>query len=336
MELPKIILNKISKKIRNNLLGEIRLSEKNLHNFIETCYGLLLNRNPDKEGLDFYSNLIKTSGDDSLKIFIEKIIESEEFDERFISLWKKEALIKKSYWEWIKSNDENYLDTSKLNLAQVNSEFKRTDVINLILESRKEKTSYLEIGVRNLEDNFNLINANIKYSVDPGYEVLNNNADFKLKSDDFFNLLTRGEILSPEHKFDVIFIDGLHLAEQVDNDITNSLKFIKNDGFVVLHDCNPPTEWHAREIYEYHKSPAGGAWNGTVWKAFLKRRFDESLKCCCIDSDWGIGVISKKIEIGSPIKNKNPFFEYEKFSQNRENYLNLITFEKFKNLLSIS
>lgn len=95
MKFSKIIFKKFSKNLISNFLGGIKIPEKNLHIFIKTCYELLLNRKPDKEGLDFYSNLIKTSGDNSLKIFIEKIIDSEEFDERFIGLWNKKGLVKK-------------------------------------------------------------------------------------------------------------------------------------------------------------------------------------------------------------------------------------------------
>ena len=141
--------------------------------------------------------------------------------------------------------------------------------------------------------------------------------------------LSKGEILSKDCRFDVIFIDGLHLAEQVDRDIDNALNFLKDDGFVVLHDCNPPTEWHARETYSFYSSPADGAWNGTVWKAFLKRRFEKSLYSCCIDTDWGVGIISKNINIGSPTNQVNPFFEYKEFNKYRKEYLNLISFEDF-------
>ena len=65
------------------------------------------------------------------------------------------------------------------------------------------------------------------------------------------------EDLSRDVKFDLIFIDGLHLANQVQKDIENSLKFIKDEGFIVLHDCNPPSEYHQREDYSYVNSPAG-------------------------------------------------------------------------------
>jgi Methyltransferase domain len=118
--------------------------------------------------------------------------------------------------------------------------------------------------VRNPESNFNGIKATKKYSVDPGVEFKENPVDFGITSDEFFKKLSTNEILSNEIRFHVIFIDGLHLAAQVDRDIQNALDYITKDGFIVLHDCNPPTEWHARESFDYNSSPAEKKWNGTT------------------------------------------------------------------------
>lgn len=210
----------------------------------------------------------------------------------------------------------------------------RTEVINYLLSVGVSESTYLEIGVRNPEHNFNHINASVKYSVDPGVEFESNPVDFKMTSDDFFEKLRNSEILSADIKFDVIFIDGLHLAEQVDRDIENALHFIKNDGFIVLHDCNPPTEWTARENYEFFHTPALGIWNGTTWKAFLKRRFDPSIQSCCIDTDWGVGILSKSQRLGNSIEKVNPYFEYGVLDQHRNAHLNLIDFNTLKGILS--
>lgn len=209
---------------------------------------------------------------------------------------------------------------------------KRFDIINFLLNTFKTDTIYLEIGVRYPEHNFNKINARKKYSVDPGLENKTNPVDFKLTSDDFFNKLNNDEILSRDIKFDVIFIDGLHLAEQVEKDIENALKFIKDDGYIVLHDCNPPTFFHASELYKYRLSPALGHWNGTTWKAFYKSRLRADLYSCCIDTDWGIGVISKTKKIGQNTIVENPFFEYSVLDCKRQDSLGLLSFEDFKNL----
>ena len=207
----------------------------------------------------------------------------------------------------------------------------RTEIINFLLSLRVGETFYLEIGVRDPADNFNHIFATHKYGVDPGIEFPANPVEFRMTSDEFFGQLPT---TMPHTRFDVVFIDGLHLAEQVDRDITNALNFIKPDGFILLHDCNPPSYWHAREIFDYPNSPAHLEWNGTTWKAFLKWRFNPKVKSCCIDSDWGIGVISKTHFIGESIEPSNLFYEYQDFDQHRSKYLNLVSFETFQSLLS--
>ena len=231
-------------------------------------------------------------------------------------------------------NDKYYLDAQRMIRRENSKSPSRTEVINFLLSLKHENTHYLEIGVCNPKNNYDHIKADIKYSVDPGIEFKENPVDFALTSDDFFQKLSANKILSNDVKFDVIFIDGLHLAEQVDKDICNALKHINNNGFIVLHDCNPPTEWHARESYEFHNTPANGGWNGTTWKAFFKWRSNPSINSCCIDSDWGIGILSKGCKIGKNIESiNNPFFEFKLLEINRKDYLNLIDFDSFKKML---
>jgi hypothetical protein len=230
-------------------------------------------------------------------------------------------------------NDPVLWQVVEKSLNEIHKSTLRTEVLNFLLSQLKRETTYLEIGVCDPSNNYNYINADIKYSVDPGYDFIKNPVDFKMNSDEFFSKLDKNEILTDNIKFDVIFIDGLHLAEQVDRDIINSLKYIKDDGFIVLHDCNPPTEWHAREDNDYFNTPAGAYWNGSTWKAFVKWRFSNSVKTCCIDSDFGIGVLSKKHSIGNCINPSNLFFEFNVFDKYRIEYLNLMNYSNFKNMI---
>ncbi|RYG19621.1 MAG: class I SAM-dependent methyltransferase [Chitinophagaceae bacterium] len=231
-------------------------------------------------------------------------------------------------------NDPFHIEAQEKTKAERSKEPKRTDIINYLLSLFNRQTTYLEIGVRNPDFNYTHIKADNKYSVDPGVEFKENPVDFKVTSDEFFASLDMGKILSKNIKFDVIFVDGLHLAEQVDRDILNSLRYIKEDGFIVLHDCNPPTEWHAREEFYYTLSPSHGFWNGTTWKAFAKYRSDASLYSCCIDTDWGVGILSKKHQLGNSTSLKNPFYEYKVMAEKREEFLNLIDFGQLKKKLS--
>ncbi|TFV97231.1 class I SAM-dependent methyltransferase [Algoriphagus kandeliae] len=242
------------------------------------------------------------------------------------------------YFEYLKlgrriSRDFFFQDAQVKSSNELNKVGKRTDVINILLSLFKRETAYLEIGVRDPKSNFLKINSRRKFCVDPGFEMKVNEADFKFTSDEFFLKFRNGEFNNIPNKFDVIFIDGLHTAEQVNRDIINSLDFLAEDGFIVLHDCNPPTEWHSREKYSFKLSPAGDFWNGTTWKAFLKWRQKTEMFSCCVDIDWGVGVLSKRLNIGEANKNNNEFFEFENFNKNRSESLNLISLEKFEAIL---
>ena len=200
----------------------------------------------------------------------------------------------------------------------------RTDILNYLIEKYKYNT-YLEIGVRNPQSgNFNNIKIKNKIGVDPNPIIKQDNI-FVGTSDFFF--------IKNNKTFDLIFIDGLHLENQVDKDIANSLTCLNEGGMILLHDCNPPTEMHQRENYCVDgKYPA---WNGTVWKSFAKLRMTRpDLSMYVIDTDWGVGVIKK----GSQelfISNDTNIDElkYDLLENNRKNLLNLISFDKFKKIL---
>jgi len=216
------------------------------------------------------------------------------------------------------------------------SEILKTDrisIINNIIEKNNFK-NYLEIGVRDTSDCFDLINCESKDSVDPGFEREINNVKYKLTSDEFFKQLDLGNLdKDSKYKWDIIFIDGLHLSYQVDLDIKNSLNHLSENGIIVVHDCNPPTLSHAREDYSNYNTTAKGFWNGTVWKTFFKMRCTENnLDMCVIDCDWGVGLIKRGSQILCDIH--NPYFEYSIFDKHRVKSLNLIQVNKYQDWLS--
>lgn len=225
------------------------------------------------------------------------------------------------------------IQVEKINHIEKAKRPSRTEIINYLLDQMSGDKCYLEIGVRDPADNFNHINAKKKYCVDPGVVFQDKPVDFPVTSDEFFDKLSKNEFLSNDIRFDVIFIDGLHISDQVDRDIENALKYIKENGFIVLHDCNPVTEWHAREERECYFTPAQRSGNGTTWKAYFKWRCNSSVNSCCIDSDWGVGILSKKYQIGKSIVPTNPFYEFAVLDTNRKEHLNLIDFETFKQIL---
>jgi hypothetical protein len=132
-----------------------------------------------------------------------------------------------------------------------------------------------------------------------------------------------------DYKYDVIFIDGLHHTDQVDKDIENSLKFLEDDGVIILHDCNPISEMRQRVPADFDIWEHG--WNGDVWKSVVKFRKNNShlkYKIFVIDEDEGLGVI--KNGRGKELKLEIPNnLNYEFLENNRKELLNILTSKEF-------
>jgi hypothetical protein len=158
---------------------------------------------------------------------------------------------------------------------------KRWDVLNELLAGA-QGSRYLEIGVQRGQCGAR-IRASEKWGVDP--EPLlgargKYSRFFQCTSDVFF------ADLASEEQFDVIFIDGLHHAEQTLRDAENSLKHLAPGGTIVLHDCNPPNELAQRVPRET------GIWNGDCWKAMVALRQRPDVKAFTIDADEGLGILT--------------------------------------------
>jgi hypothetical protein len=195
---------------------------------------------------------------------------------------------------------------------------KRYDLINF-LHSKFNFSNYLEIGVNNGAC-IRKINIPLKDGVDPNHSIEYDGSfvpeiNFQMTSDDFFQNHVNT-------KYDVIFIDGLHHSQQVDKDIINSLAHLKEGGFILLHDCNPPT-------YEMQIVPRQqGLWNGDVWKSIVKARKIQGLEVSVVDTDWGVGVIRRGSQqvIQYPLEQ---CLDWNFFDGHREEILNIISVEEF-------
>lgn len=190
----------------------------------------------------------------------------------------------------------------------------RSEIINLFISKFNYK-KYLEIGVNdNKQPGWNWINikCELKHGVDPNVETT-----FKMTSDDFFENHTL-------EKYDIIFIDGLHIFEQVYKDIINSLNCLEKNGTIVVHDCNPIMEITQRRIRE------SDAWHGDVWKSILKLRIENpNVEIYTVDTDEGCSIIRFGYQDLLKSDVENPYtFEY--LNKNRRNVLNLITVDEFK------
>jgi len=139
----------------------------------------------------------------------------------------------------------------------------RTDLINYIIKKNNYKT-YLEIGVADGE-NFRSIQIEHKDGVDPGGGA----ANYQMSSDKFFS--------ENSNTYDIIFIDGLHLSDQVLRDIRNSLNCVSQNGLIVMHDCLPQT--YMQQVPYI----VPGSWNGDVWKAAAHVRMKfENVHFCVV------------------------------------------------------
>jgi len=185
---------------------------------------------------------------------------------------------------------------------------RRTDIIQSLIDKIGAK-KYLEVGV-SAGENFREIKCDNKVGVDP---EPNTPATIHVTSDDFFK--------SNQEKFDVIFIDGLHHADQVYRDIANALLCLNDDGYIVCHDMNPELEQH--QVIPFN----GGIWNGDCWKAYVQLRQErDDLAMYVVDTDYGCGVIRKGYQ---EKLDKIHNLDFNTFSTKRKEWLNLITPDQF-------
>jgi hypothetical protein len=204
---------------------------------------------------------------------------------------------------------------------------KRYELINELI-NRFGYKRYLEIGLDN-GTCFASVNCHDKTSVDPAQGTYAHaNPTYKLTSDTFFEYIAHRL-----PKFDIIFIDGLHHADQVERDIFNSLKRLNSGGSIVLHDCNPIQKNH--QIIPRSAAPGAGPgniWNGDTWKVVPKfRNENKTLGCLVIDSDHGLGWIHELIPV---CDNYGYDISYESLDKNREKYLGLIDVSEFNNFMA--
>jgi len=218
----------------------------------------------------------------------------------------------------------------------------KEQIINrCLVEARGEH--YLEIGVLHGQSLFSVC-AKYKFGIDPkillSHSPLKNYIKkilaryrgirlFEMTSDHFFE--TRRGLLT-KHGIDVAFIDGLHTYEQSLRDVLHCLDFLDEQGFIVMHDCNPTNRDAAvaapgkEHVAIGHSAGNNVNWCGDVWKTIVNLRSARTdLDICVLDCDYGVGLIKKA-------KPKNTLnisreriqnMEYDDLVANRAELLNL-------------
>jgi Methyltransferase domain len=123
----------------------------------------------------------------------------------------------------------------------------RIKVVQQALDGRVKRV-YLEIGVGNGET-LRRITADEKIAVHPAFKLSARTrrlADakarathyFETNSDTFFEYETG---FLEQDGIDVALIDGFHTYRQVMREVENTLCYLRDDGVIVMHDCNPQT-----------------------------------------------------------------------------------------------
>lgn len=192
----------------------------------------------------------------------------------------------------------------------------RVDILNH-LARRFGYQRYLEIGIAG-GASFKRIAVAKKTGVDPAWRwwyLLRKDVQ-RLTSDRFF--------ARNRESFDLVFIDGLHVAEQAFRDLSNSLACLAPGGSILLHDCLP-TSKEQQMVPRIQTS-----WTGDVWRAFLKASQDPALHTMVFEADRGCGLVRREpAPAGAPrppedVDPLSPSLEWETYEANRRSWLRFV------------
>lgn len=183
----------------------------------------------------------------------------------------------------------------------------RYKVVRQALDGR-EKPVYLEIGVSR-GTTFRRIAADEKIAVDPAFMLSARSrslADDKARATHYFEttsdaFFANETALLEQRGIDVALIDGLHTYGQVVRDVENTLHYLRDDGIIVLHDCNPAhisTAYPATSFTDFRaENPWWSVflgWSGDVWKAIVHlRSARHDLRVAVLNCDYGVGIVRK-------------------------------------------
>lgn len=178
-----------------------------------------------------------------------------------------------------------------------------TQLLNYLVKKYNYQ-SYLEIGINEPRNNFDKIlhpttGGPLKVGVDPAYTG-NDNRIIKAASDEFFNMLESDinwrtiyhfegwRTETESMKFDLIFIDGLHHADQVERDFNNALACLNDGGRIIIHDTLPEHESTT------HVPRDSKVWHGDVYK-FAMNLSRYHVTHYTVNMDCGCTVVWKDV-----------------------------------------
>jgi len=191
---------------------------------------------------------------------------------------------------------------------------KRWDLLNRLIQARGYR-SYLEIGC-DRDATFRRISVREKVGVDPA-----RGGTWRGTSDEFFARNAR--------RFDLIFVDGDHHAEQAWRDVCHALEAREPGGCVVCHDALPRSERQTRGKGDWR-----GNWTGEVWKAIAGLRALPTIDTAVGDFDFGCAVILDRPN-GAPPASTVPWRElsWDDYRARRDDLLRVMSWEDLKTWL---
>ncbi len=162
--------------------------------------------------------------------------------------------------------------------------YTRAAIVNLLLADRPGGR-YLEIGCAG-DELFNAVMAADKVGVDPV-----RGGTHRMTSDAYF-------AANPDQRFDVIFIDGLHLYDQVRRDLVNGLAALNPGGWIALHDSFP-RDWLEEHVPQIITS----GWTGDGWKVAFELLESDGIEFRLVAIDHGV-IVVKPIVPGARLADK--------------------------------
>jgi hypothetical protein len=190
--------------------------------------------------------------------------------------------------------------------------------------------TYLEIGLsHNPKAPYRLITDNSIYKTSIDYDKTTK-PDYCMSSDEFFNKLRLEKTdFNEKHKWDCIFIDGDHFAEQVYLDLNNAFKHLSDNGVIFMHDSLPWLyDMTIEEKVWSREATCQDAWK--VIEFCLKERGDMHV-CTIEENGGGIGVITKCSSPRPMLPREfNRFYQFGVYNRDKFKFMNTI---KSDNLL---
>lgn len=209
---------------------------------------------------------------------------------------------------------------TKINPVRYNTEMShRYEIIN---KHTKPDDLYIEIGVEYGTTFQNVHFTRRKIGVDPDPKFEDPNL-VVAKSNDFFEScdIKPGEL-------NAIFIDGMHQAEYILDDINNSLKLICIGGKMMLDDILPSNYNEQQKVpnkhyYENNILKYGEPWTGDIWKVvfYMLKNYGDKFSGITVYNNpcyrgVGVFIVNELFEIPvDKIDEINGYSYYDHFNE---------------------